>query len=71
MNEFAVAIPVPENILLKSFGTTKPTLTQMQNRPSNFMDFIDSIGTWEAVYVLLYDENDEPSKIMFEGWSGD
>ena len=64
---FGAATPVPDEELLRVFGTTQPTVDQVESVPS---DFGENLERWQAVYFIVYQDG-QPHEIRFEGCSGD
>lgn len=64
--EFGAAAPVPANYLAKLYGTPRPTRAQVESN----MDFAENIERGEAIYITTY-EDDEPTEILFAGYSCD
>jgi hypothetical protein len=68
--EFGAAAPVPDAVLLESFGTTRPTAEQAADYPPPLAGLIENLQRWQAVYFVVY-EAGRPHEIHFEGRSGD
>jgi hypothetical protein len=64
---FGAATPVPYEELLRVFGTTQPTVDQVESVPS---DIGENLERWQAVYFIAYKDG-QPQEIRFEGCSGD
>jgi hypothetical protein len=64
---FGAATPVPDEDLMRVFGTIRPTVDQVESVPS---DFCENLRRGRAVYFIVYKDG-EPHEIRFEGCSGD
>src|SRR5262245_46452864 len=64
---FGAATPVPDEDLLRVFGTTQPTVGDVE---SVIFDFGENLERWQAVYFIVYKDG-QPYEIHFEGCSGD
>jgi len=60
------ASPLPDDVLERLFGTTKPTRATVEEN----MEFFEDIERGQAIYIVLY-ENDRPTEILFAGYSFD
>jgi len=58
--------PLDPRVLLDTYGTAKPTREQLENN----MDFFELIDRGQGIYVIAY-RGEEPSEIMFAGYSFD
>jgi hypothetical protein len=65
--EFGVVCPLTEDELVARFGTTKPTRAQIEVEESALQSLR---YRWEGTYVVAYD-GEQPSEILFVGFSGD
>jgi len=65
--DFCVARILIEDDLDFYFGTPKPTRKTVEE---NFDDIFDDIDRGEAVCITVY-ENEEPSELLFIGYSFD
>jgi hypothetical protein len=63
---FCTAFPLVDSDLVELFGTPRPTRQVVEANRSTW----DHIARGSAIYVTLYD-NDEPSEILFAGYSFD
>jgi hypothetical protein len=64
---FGAATPVPDEELLRVYGTTQPTVDDVESVPS---DIAENLDRWQAVYFIVYKDG-QPHAIRFEGCSGD
>lgn len=64
---FGAAAPVPDEDLLRVFGTTQPTAEDVE---AVDFDFGEDLERWQAVYFVIYQDG-QPSEIRFDGCSGD
>jgi hypothetical protein len=64
---FGAATPVPDEELRRVFGTTQPTVDDVE---SVLADFAENLERWQAVYFIVYKDG-QPYEIHFEGCSGD
>ena len=64
---FGAATPVPEEELIRAFGTTRPTAEQVE---ASGIDFGENLERWQAIYYMVYKDG-RPHEIRFEGCSGD
>jgi hypothetical protein len=64
---FGAASPVPDEELIRAFGTTRPTAEQVE---SSRIDLGENLERWQAVYYVVYKDG-QPHEIRFEGCSGD
>jgi hypothetical protein len=64
---FGAATPVPAEELVRVFGTTQPTVEQVESVPS---DIGEDLERWHSVYFIVYKDG-QPHEIRFEGCSGD
>ena len=69
------AAPVPNDVLLATFGTTRPTheqLTCCEESEENeaWQEFLAYLHRWEGFYFVVYKDN-QPDGIVFVGCSGD
>ena len=64
--DFDAVAPLDETELMELFGTTEPTVADIENGDELF----DQIERGQGVYVVVY-EDDEPSQIFFAGYSYD
>jgi len=64
---FGAATPVPDEELRRVFGTTQPTVEDVE---SVLSDFGENLERWQAVYFIVYKDG-QPYEIHFEGCSGD
>jgi hypothetical protein len=71
---FGAACPVPDEILMKCFGTTQPTVEQVgqgwANYPKRLARLVEDLERWHAVYFVIYKDG-APHEIAFDGVSGD
>jgi hypothetical protein len=63
---FFTAFPLADSEIVELFGTLRPTRQAVETNRSMW----DRIPRGSAIYVTLYD-NDEPSEILFAGYSFD
>ena len=66
------AAPVPNDVLLATFGTTRPTREQLESCEESepWQEFLAYLDRWEAFYFVVHKEG-QPHEIVFEGCSGD
>jgi hypothetical protein len=70
--ELCAATPLSKQRLLKSFGTLTPTRAQADAIIHGGQPEIDeSYRRWEAVYLVVYDDDGSPMDYLFIGASGD
>lgn len=62
----ATAIPLPESLLRKTFGTIQPTRAQVEKADLTFAQDLN----WQAVYFAIYRDG-TPQEWVFVGSSGD
>jgi hypothetical protein len=67
--DFGVAWPAPQDMLVKVFGSNRPSHEQITEKDFELTDALE-LERWQAVYVIVYN-NEKPSEIYFEGISGD
>lgn len=65
--EFCAASPVPEEELIRYFGTTKPTREMAEENDSMILEEVDR---GHGVYYLIYRDG-KPDEIYFGGYSFD
>jgi hypothetical protein len=64
--DFNAVAPLPEETLLRLFGTEQPTHEAIEESE----DFYSVLERGQGVYVLVY-EGSRPSEILFAGYSFD
>lgn len=64
--DFGISAPLDPEILEDLYGTTQPTLAQVQNN----MDFLEDVERGQAVYVVCY-TGGTPTDLFFAGYSYD
>jgi hypothetical protein len=64
--DFGVACPLPDDELVRLFGTTQPTRAAVENN----MEMYEQIERGQAIYIVLY-KNGQPDELMFVGYSFD
>jgi hypothetical protein len=64
--DFNAVAPLDEDELMEFFGTTRPTVEDVEDNDELF----DRMERGQGLYVVVY-ENDEPSQIYFAGYSHD
>ncbi len=64
--DFFTAASLPDRVLQRLFGTTRPTREQVEDS----MDFMEDIERGQAVYIILYRDG-KPDEILFVGYSFD
>ena len=65
--DFGAVAPMPAELLLRIYGTEKPTRSDIE---AHQYEAIENIERWQGYYTVVY-ENDQPSEFYFEGVSGD
>jgi hypothetical protein len=72
--DFGAATPVPDDVLVKSFGTTEPTVEQVPaghaSYPRTLARLVEDLERWQAIYFIVYKDG-RPHEVVFEGCSGD
>ena len=66
--DFGTAFPMPDDVKLDLYGTTRPTRPQVEAR---IHERGDDLGRWQCWYVIVHDAAGNPTEIYFEGCSGD
>src|SRR5262249_51635549 len=64
--DYDAVAPLEDEALMEFFGTTKPTVEDVEDCD----DVFDEIERGQGIYVIVYDK-DEPSQIFFAGYSYD
>jgi hypothetical protein len=64
--DYGVVAPLPDEDLLKWFGTTKPTREQIEDSD----EFLDDIDRGQGIYIIAHKDG-APSDIYFAGYSYD
>src|SRR5262249_12232472 len=64
--EFCAVAPLPNEALLRLFGTDMPTRAMVETN----LDFYEDIERGQGVYIVVY-QNDNPAEIFFGGYSFD
>ena len=65
--ELGAAFPMPDDVKLDLYGTTRPTQEQVEAKSHARGEDLDR---WQCWYVIVY-KDDQPDEIYFEGCSGD
>lgn len=65
--DFGAVAPMPVELLLKIYGTEKPTRSDIE---AHQYEATENIERWQGYYTVVY-ENEQPSEFYFEGVSGD
>jgi hypothetical protein len=63
--EAGAAAPVPDELLLDLYGTTRPTQEHLDQG-----DVYEHIDRGQCVFIILY-RGDQPDEIVFAGYSYD
>ncbi len=64
--DFCVAAPIEDDLLVETYGTTRPTHEMVDEN----LDIIEELERGHGVYMTIY-KNDEPSELFFAGYSFD
>jgi hypothetical protein len=64
--DFGVACPLSHEVLQSLYGTTQPTLAEVEGN----LDFLEEVERGHAVYVVCY-AGGVPSELLFAGYSYD
>lgn len=65
-SDFGVVSPVPDDVLLSLYGTTRPTRQMVEAND----EFLEDVERGQGVYIVLY-KDDQPDEIYFAGYSCD
>ncbi len=64
--DFGAVAPLPDDVLLDLYGTTRPTRQMVEANH----DFWEDIERLQGIYIILY-KGDQPDEIYFAGYSAD
>src|SRR5262249_14347230 len=64
--DFGVACPLDPDVLESFYGTTEPSLADVEAN----MDFLEDVERGHAVYIVCY-TNGTPTELFFAGYSFD
>jgi len=64
--DFGVASPLPSELLESLYGTTQPTLAEVEAN----MEFLEDVERGHAVYAVCYTDGN-PTELVFAGYSYD
>ena len=65
--DFGAVAPLPDDVLLDAFGTTRPTREMLDQ---NNGAFFEDLERGQGIYIILY-KDDQPDEIFFAGYSFD
>ena len=64
--DYDAVAPLDDDALMEFFGTTKPSIDDVEDND----DLFDEIERGQGIYIVVY-EDDQPSQIFFAGYSYD